>query len=310
MKIIALIPTKNEAWILESCLTNVSGWADVIIVADQMSTDGTREICARFPKVELIDNPREGHSNMVRWDLLDAARKHEGYNLIVCIDADEIAAPGTLFQSAVFDTYQPGQAFELPWLQLWKTTDQYRTDNGWGNFTKQTAFVDDRIMDYDRQFVLNDHTARIPHSSLPLITLEDVALLHCEFIPFARVQFKQAWYRCNELIAGLRSVRRINNTYRQTLDSETVRTAPVPARLVEGTTFAKSLASALPAWHRYQILDWFDERGIEFFEPLEIWHIPELHERFVAKTGRQPRPVTFPHWLVLLNDVKNRILHG
>ncbi len=35
---------------------------------------------------------------------------------------------------------------------------------------------------------------------------------------------------------------------------------------------------------------WFDERGIEFFEPLEIWHLPSLHREFRRRTGRNPRP--------------------
>src|SRR2546430_13315901 len=32
------------------------------------------------------------------------------------------------------------------------------------------------------------------------------------------------------------------------------------------------------------------ERGIEFFEPLEIWHVPSLGREFQRRTGRDPRP--------------------
>jgi len=38
------------------------------------------------------------------------------------------------------------------------------------------------------------------------------------------------------------------------------------------------------------MLGWFDEYGIGFFEPLQIWHITLLRERFVAQVGREPRP--------------------
>ena len=46
MKIIALVPVRNEAWVLEHSLTCWSGFCDVVIVNDQKSTDETREIAA------------------------------------------------------------------------------------------------------------------------------------------------------------------------------------------------------------------------------------------------------------------------
>jgi GTP:adenosylcobinamide-phosphate guanylyltransferase len=75
MKIIIASPVKNEEWILPSTLKNFSSFADHIILADQKSTDKTREICARFEKVTVIDNPFKGYTNEIRWMLLDEARK-------------------------------------------------------------------------------------------------------------------------------------------------------------------------------------------------------------------------------------------
>jgi hypothetical protein len=37
-----------------------------------------------------------GHSNKVRWLLLEEARKIEGNNLIFCIDADEVLSPNLI----------------------------------------------------------------------------------------------------------------------------------------------------------------------------------------------------------------------
>lgn len=306
MKTIALLPIRNEAWILASSLGNISRWADIIIVADQMSTDGSREICARSPKVTLIDNKNQGHSNKVRWDLLAEARKHEGNNLIVCIDTDEILADGPLFDEAYLAKQRPGQCFEMPWIQLWKTPSEYRTDSGWDSLTKLCAFIDDRKMDYDRRVVINDHTARIPASSLPVIRLE-TPLLHLEYVPFRKSQMKQAWYRCSELIVGARSARRINATYAVTKDGPGVTTEKVPANWMRGIAIPADLAKTPPAWHKDQILSWFDERGIEFFEPLDIWHVEELRAEFTKRTGREPRPSLFLAWIIALNKLKNRI---
>ena len=55
-KIICLTPVRNESWILEKFLKCASLWADIIIIADQESDDGSREIAKNFEKVKLVDN--------------------------------------------------------------------------------------------------------------------------------------------------------------------------------------------------------------------------------------------------------------
>ena len=96
MKVITLIPIKNEDWILEYTLKSVCQFSDHVIVADQQSTDKSLDICKKFPKVKVINNENLGHSNKVRWSLLDEAREIDGNNLIFCIDADEIISPSCL----------------------------------------------------------------------------------------------------------------------------------------------------------------------------------------------------------------------
>ena len=44
--VIALAPVRNEAWILERYLRCAALWADHVVVADQGSDDGCREIAA------------------------------------------------------------------------------------------------------------------------------------------------------------------------------------------------------------------------------------------------------------------------
>jgi glycosyltransferase involved in cell wall biosynthesis len=46
--IICLTPVKNEAWLLDRFLQATSLWADFIIIADQMSTDGSQEIAKKI----------------------------------------------------------------------------------------------------------------------------------------------------------------------------------------------------------------------------------------------------------------------
>ena len=54
--LVVLTPVRNEAWILPAFLKATSLWADYIIIADQMSTDGSRDIYPQFEKVIVVDN--------------------------------------------------------------------------------------------------------------------------------------------------------------------------------------------------------------------------------------------------------------
>ena len=54
--IVVVTPVRNEAWVMDAFLTCASSWADFILLADQHSDDGTREIASKYEKVKLIDN--------------------------------------------------------------------------------------------------------------------------------------------------------------------------------------------------------------------------------------------------------------
>ncbi len=45
---IVMTPTRNEAWVIRAFLESTTRWADYVIICDQFSTDGTREIVNEF----------------------------------------------------------------------------------------------------------------------------------------------------------------------------------------------------------------------------------------------------------------------
>lgn len=45
---IVMTPTRNEAWVIRAFLESTTRWADYVIICDQMSTDGTREIVNEY----------------------------------------------------------------------------------------------------------------------------------------------------------------------------------------------------------------------------------------------------------------------
>ena len=119
--IIVMTPVRNEAWVLRAFLEATSLWADYIIIADQMSTDGSREIAKEYSKVILIDNNRkEMHQAATRRLLFEEAKKIEGDKILFALDADEFLA-GDFVNLPAWKTImesKPNDAFCWRWLNL------------------------------------------------------------------------------------------------------------------------------------------------------------------------------------------------
>lgn len=305
------MPVKNEDWILESTLQNIAPHVDLVIIADQNSTDRSIEICNKFSNVQVINNPKEGHDNTVRWLLLEEARKIGKNNLIICLDADELISPQGIEEmkkNIIAGQATKGDVFKLRWIQLWKGVEQYRNDGVWKNNFKNTAFIDNEgVNEYKKELIINDHTSRVPNTKINKEILISYPLLHLHFVPWNRTQLKQAWYRCRELTAGQRNAKRINNTYRVTLEPKNVKIEPITREWIGELTFPKNLENISSNWHLESILSLFNKYGIEFFEKLQIWHISDLRAEFIKKVGREPKSQVYPKWLTVLNEIKNKI---
>lgn len=283
MKTVVLMPVKNEEWILPTTLKAAESIADLIIVGDQLSTDKTREILASSEKVVVIDNLEVGHSNKIRWKMLDYLREHHGANnLVINIDADEILPP-YLFnkhKSLLLENIQPGTIISSPWVQVWRSIHTYRSDNSvWSPLTNKKPFIflDNGVMDYDRNFVINDHTSRVPNKNCGETVEIRIPLLHLQFANWNRTQIKQAWYQCCELING-KLVENINNSYSITRNEHGIGYEVVPELWYQGVEISTSIESCdvTKTWYYREIVDMFDKHGIEKFESLHIWHINEL----------------------------------
>ncbi|QLE56089.1 glycosyltransferase family 2 protein [Nostoc sp. TCL26-01] len=174
-KIVVITPVKNEAWILDRFLAVTSQFADYIIIADQNSTDGSQEICKKYPKVILIENKSEKFNEAERQLLLirtarDLIPEHK---ILLALDADEIlAANATKTQSwQTMLNAKPGTVvyFEKP--DLFVTTNQcIRT-----GILTPLAYVDDGA-EHKPQSI---HSVRIPVPEYATrLHIHDVKILH------------------------------------------------------------------------------------------------------------------------------------
>jgi hypothetical protein len=135
---------------------------------------------------------------------------------------------------------------------------------------------------HEERVPIADDAARVRAGVLPV--------LHLQWLLPNRSQMRQAWYRCREWLQRERPAADINRAYASTLPRWHVPTAPIPAEWLGGLTLPGTDVDGVPTWQQEEIFEWFDTRGIELFEPLEIWHVPVLREEFKRRTGRTPRP--------------------
>lgn len=199
--LIVITPVRNEAWVLEAFLTHTSSWADYIIIVDQHSTDGSREIASRFEKVILLDNPtQEWYEMEARALLLERASQIPGDKIIFGLDADE-------FLSAGFEKTQgwktimempPNVVFQFRWLNLF---DNYGTVEYYKEVAEWACHYDegvDIVAEYRKREKHAVHACRVPcleEDRTKYITIDDIRFVHLAKLNKVRTQNKLDFYQ-------------------------------------------------------------------------------------------------------------------
>ena len=296
MKVIALLPVKNEEWCLPAYLHNTLKVVDEIIAIDDGSTDTSIRILlkagAKVHSSEKLKNFNSGWSEgSIRAELLRLGREAGGTHF-VCLDADEaITNPFNNISKYVISKLQPGQKIAMHWLALWKSYTHFRNDaTVWSNNWKDFIVADHPSLSYNSEQHM--HLGRTPvapdesgDSNWLRIPTDSGAVMHFQFSAYNNFQVKQAWLRCSELIQAPGTEAAINAKYSITLLDDNVGLTEMPKNWYEGIpmptveydpewgsdSFAR--ADLFPSIYEY-----LREYGFEYFENLDIWHIPQLSE--------------------------------
>ena len=191
-----MTPVRNEAWILDSFLQCTSIWADHIIIADQQSTDGSKEIALRYSKVRLIENNLSTYNESERQVLLiNEARKIPGQRLLITLDADELFIADFMETSdwQKMLTASPGRVFGFNWINLMPRYKKCWISEGYFPW----AFMDDGSVHKGDEI----HSPRVPLSSwADIIPLPQIKVLHYQYVNWQRMQSKHVYYQCLERI--------------------------------------------------------------------------------------------------------------
>ena len=226
---IVMTPVRNEAWVLRAFLETTSLWADYIIIADQMSTDGSREIAREYSKVILIDNKNPEFNEAERQSMLIAKAREVAAGrdtLLWGLDADEILAANT-FETADWQRIlnsKPGDVFWFKWAEICPNQKEYwlspKTYYPW-------LFHDDGKEPHGN-YVRNMHSMRIPYpiEERQMYYVDDFRVLHLAYLNQYRVASKRRFYQFVDWEINHRSPITLNRNYTQTKKNETVFSLP------------------------------------------------------------------------------------
>ena len=296
MKIVGLVCFRNERSFLAAHISSVMPWVDEIIGLDHSSTDGSAAIFEEVSGTRALAAPAEvrpwarGGEADVRNYLLEEGRRRGGTHFLM-LDADECLSPtaGSSLRTELIEL-APGEALCLPWIICWRSTTRYRVGRSiWNGIYKDFAFCDDGKTSYESANLI--HLPRTPfeHSRYPSGTLQDLGgVIHYQFAFWESTQIKQAWYQCIEWLSGDKTAEQINRMYRPAKRDRRARTAQIPFQWMPPRLPTEPSSD----WRLQEILEWLEIYGVEHFEQLDIWDLPELRRAFVNVTGRDPRPQT------------------
>lgn len=274
IKIICLTPIKNEIWILERFLKCSSIWADYIIIADQQSEDGSREIARNYSKVIWIDNHSQTFNESERQKLLlETARRIPGQRLLIALDADEALTANfmndpewnTVLQAPV------GTVIRFQWANLLPDMCSYWTPT----YDFAMGFMDDGSEHTGRKI----HSPRIPvPAQASTLMLKNIKVLHYQYTDWERMKSKHRWYQCWERLN--QPSRRAIDIYRQyhhmdDLPQQTIH--PLPQEWLSGYEQQgidmTSIYREGVFWWDQEVLAWFAQYGSATFKREAIWDV-------------------------------------
>ena len=271
--VFCLTPTKNEEWIIESFLKAASLWADVIIVADQGSTDATLKICKKYKKVKVIHNNSLIFNEPERQKMLiDESRKIQPKlkHLLFALDADEFLSMSNDFKSELhkIGKLPKGTVVKFKWANI-KLNGQrfwYSSDN------MPFGYVDDGGIHIGRII----HSVRVPMTDKSGVYKSDLVVMHYQYADWNRMESKHRWYQSWEVINNpQKSMVDIYRQYHHMYGIKSNKLLDIPAVWYSGyqkngVDINQMKQNQLYWWDK-DVVKMINQYGINKFAKIDIW---------------------------------------
>ncbi|MES2308911.1 MAG: hypothetical protein V4507_08635, partial [Verrucomicrobiota bacterium] len=250
-----------------------------------------------------------------RSDLFYAARQIHSQAIVFTLDADEILSAEILNPKTrseiIHQLGLPGSSLLLPWIMLWKSPLEYRTEpyGIWSQRWMRCIYWDDGKSEVPYEGFL--HFPRVPRAFHQGEVLFQLPLLHYQFSAWKRTSIKQAHWRILEWEKGpqtLLNSLRINLLYAIARDTWDAKTTSIPLRWLQnyqdhGVDLTSPIDEPYP-WHLQEILSLLLKNGSKRYALLDIWDLPwsAYHKKLIPREEKElqdPRP----SWIKIYHDL-------
>lgn len=308
-KLVCLTPVRNEAWCLDIFLKCTYLWADYIIIVDQNSKDGSREIARKYQKVILIENDSEVYDEEGRQKLLiNESRKIPGDKILITLDADEVFTANFINTNdwvRILNS-NPGEVFGIQWANICPDKKSYFPST----FYYPWVFHDDGITEH-KKYSGWIHSMRIPfptNADAGYYKVIDFKVFHFAWIDQKRVESKNRYYQClvclnnpNEHFISL--FRSYNGRKRKII--------PIPYKWLEyyktnNIDLLESLVLMMPLyWYDFEVKDQFIKYGFTNFKYLDIWNKVWIDDMKYQLEISDPRNIIIKLFHIYLRKSQN-----
>lgn len=295
MKLAALMPVRNEDWVLNVTARRALEWADVLVILDHASTDSTGAILNNLVmeygyRVFLIDELDPTWNEMEhRQQMLEAARS-EGATHIASIDADEMLTPNLVPKiRQTITELDRGAILSLPWLAI-RPGGYYIDDrvDEWAAFAWQddprfywaSAIRNGYEFHHRHPFVRGGQSYQ--HFVAP-ISASEGGLIHLQFLSSLNLLAKQALYQMQEVLRwpgkylgvdDAQSQLKVARLYRHTADRLKAPLKPLPTAWgLSGYDFDHLTIASGDPWQLAECKRLIAEHGREKFAGLDLFGI-------------------------------------
>ncbi len=291
MKIVAIMPVRNESWILGLTARALLKWVDELVILDHCSTDGTKQIELNLVlenrgrvKIWIEDDP-VWNEMVHRQGMLEAARAR-GATHIVTVDADEILTGNLLphiREMIAAIPARPCAVLQLPGYNLRGGIERYHSTGIWAQRWFTVAFKDQPNAGWSGDRLHHREPFPAWNACQP-VNQRDGGIMHLWGASVPRLAAKQALYKVNERIRWPhKSVREIDSYYnlamypaasRGTGFSDDWKYADVPAAWWAGYEDLMQYldVDAIP-WQESECRRLVEEYGREKFAGLDLFGV-------------------------------------
>lgn len=289
MKLVGLIPCRNEDWIIGLSARVALQWCDEIVILLHACTDNSTAIVQGLMMEQpervfvFYDHDPAWQEMAHRQVLLQMARAANPTH-IALIDSDEVLT-GNLLGSIRNQVaqMQPGGILQIPMRNMYGSIAEYRCDSSiWGNTVTSIAFGDRHDLSWQAAGGGYHHHHREPYNGNIALRIYPQQLeggvMHLQFASRRRLLAKHALYKMDEVVRwpGRRHVAEIDREYSMAPNWDGARLVPTPESWwAPYREFLPYLNLDAEPWQEAQCQRLMELHGPEKFQGLNLFGVLE-----------------------------------